>query len=1416
MDNPINGDKYIRTLSHYLRSNQRRLLPPTLSSTPENSTANTSANNNNNNNLVSSAAAANVRSFVTPADPMAAAYQSMVNSLWNATSSVVSSITPASLAASNNDPQEHEKDYSGGGSFDGTRAILPDRNPSESRLYLQAQLRSPIFPLDLYYLLYLLERFEQVGIDLEGWEGTTTRAVGDSKPRVIFPSAVNAAGNGVSNSAFQPKDTNGNDTTRPQSIRSFSSTAVSTLTLITGWKQWSTAASFNSSNLTVTDDIHFIRKFLKHIPTLRLVAKIPPGNHVQGKGRIEGFNADAMLSLFNHGQSLELNGSSSDSNGSSSLMLFPLPAIFNSLTHLELHKIPPGCIEGWETLMKQLKSLVIIQSGIEDVYDVIVTAVVNSEKRRLQRISREKSRAVQIKEEQQEALKDAALTTQGLSTVTAKDDETYEGSNGSASISAATDLEDAIIMSSLKMWPILRHLSFSDNSLPSLTHSDTFMHTQSIASLDLSHNLFLSPPSGLIHLHNLNDLDLSYNMISGVQSIYQVLGNISVLNLRGNRLESLSGLERLWNLEKADVRENHLDEAAEIGRLAALPGIREVWAERNPFCSIQPKYRLEILAVFKANGHDLLLDGTFASFTEKRALANLSPSSFTTTISSINNVANIPAASAPVATFAQELNHQNNNHSRAQSTTEAALTATSKTSPGTSVTSPISKLTKKKLVKSTKRVKRVVNLDSDHEDEHGHEHETSALADMDVKELDGSLDGEATTVASKAYQGVLGSPATIAVKKKKKKNGKTSPTSQAKGGDTPAVGESNGHHNHGHSKEDGHNHGEEHGTPTKPKKRVTRKKNVGITNVSFAGDHEEQVPNSDQPLYHDNHQVHRHRLAHLEKSMSSLQLERPSAHQRQPSKGILKRNTTMPISMAAPTPTAPHKPHSGSYTASDAISPRLRPSSPIGSFSSDDGGADGYRRKIEAMRNEAGKNWLMVLAEMDTDSTTRDPTKTNGASVSKSISLQDYSSEGAGRGVVASADIKKDEELFLIPRPLLLSPETSELPKKIDLTSLQGWNPLMMCMIYEYCRGDASHWKPYFDILPTEFTTPMFWSSEELLELKGTGVVDKIGRDEAESIFNENLWPLIHASLDIFDIQDKDKASFLKIFHRMGSLIMAYAFHDTIPGSGDDDAMDEYDEDEEEEEEKVNVSMVPMADMLNHRTGFNNARLFHEKDCLRMVAIKPIKTGQQIYNTYGDLCNADLLRKYGFVDVPNPHNIAEISGDVVVAKFTAGNEDSKEEIVEWLLEQDALEDYFILESDAEIPEDLVGCAKILMMPIEEFKTTVIQGKKIPSTKLTVEVQKILRELLEEKIAEYESNAKDDKVLLKQPVESLPVNRRNAVIVRSGEREIVQSVLDKVKKWKPPTPTPAASSAGRQKGNAKGQHPNKGKKPYQKK
>lgn len=91
------------------------------------------------------------------------------------------------------------------------------------------------------------------------------------------------------------------------------------------------------------------------------------------------------------------------------------------------------------------------------------------------------------------------------------------------------------------------------------------------------------------------------------------------------------------------------------------------------------------------------------------------------------------------------------------------------------------------------------------------------------------------------------------------------------------------------------------------------------------------------------------------------------------------------------------------------------------------------------------------------------------------------------------------------------------------------------------------------------------------------------------------------------------------------------------------------DESDDEDQEKVDdVAMVPMADILNARYGSENvspicmemkranawqAKLFYEKYVLRMMSTKDIARGGQIWNTYGDLPNAALLRRYGHVDI---------------------------------------------------------------------------------------------------------------------------------------------------------------------------------------
>lgn len=83
------------------------------------------------------------------------------------------------------------------------------------------------------------------------------------------------------------------------------------------------------------------------------------------------------------------------------------------------------------------------------------------------------------------------------------------------------------------------------------------------------------------------------------------------------------------------------------------------------------------------------------------------------------------------------------------------------------------------------------------------------------------------------------------------------------------------------------------------------------------------------------------------------------------------------------------------------------------------------------------------------------------------------------------------------------------------------------------------------------------------------------------------------------------------------------------------------------------------------------ARLFYEPQTLNMMSTDFIKKGQQIFNTYADPPNSDLLRRYGHVDDHNSADLVEIGLEMVVDMVGEGvgmKEEEREERAEFLLE----------------------------------------------------------------------------------------------------------------------------------------------------
>ena len=173
-------------------------------------------------------------------------------------------------------------------------------------------------------------------------------------------------------------------------------------------------------------------------------------------------------------------------------------------------------------------------------------------------------------------------------------------------------------------WRFLRHLSLADNALTNVSTSSLVPVAGTLHSFDLSWNLFTEIPDSLASLVALRSLNLSNCMIDSLHSLSKnPLPAITALNLRGNRLRSIAGIERLLSLERLDLRDNNIRDPTEIARLTAIPYIREIWVSGNPFTKSYSGYRVTLFNLFRKTAgfsEDIIIDSSGPSYSEKKQL----------------------------------------------------------------------------------------------------------------------------------------------------------------------------------------------------------------------------------------------------------------------------------------------------------------------------------------------------------------------------------------------------------------------------------------------------------------------------------------------------------------------------------------------------------------------------------------------------------------------------------------------------------------------------------------------------------------------------------------------------------------------------------------------------------------------------
>ncbi|KAI9768437.1 MAG: hypothetical protein M1840_004846 [Geoglossum simile] len=411
----------------------------------------------------------------------------------------------------------------------------------------------------------------------------------------------------------------------------------------------------------------------------------------------------------------------------------------------------------------------------------------------------------------------------------------------------------------------------------------------------------------------------------------------------------------------------------------------------------------------------------------------------------------------------------------------------------------------------------------------------------------------------------------------------------------------------------------------------------------------------------------------------------------------------------------------------------------------------------------------------------------NGGSVNPSVKLADHPGAGIGRGVFAIDDIAEDEVLFTIPRSAVLTTENSDLKfkmlsgdstkDKVQAAFESPWLGLIVTMIYEFLRGAESRWKPYFDVLPDEFNSLMFWSEEELEELMGSAVLGKIGREITDAGFRGSLTPIIKDFPELFrstagleSLLSDD--AIIALAHRMGSTIMAYGF-DLEKVTGEENEGENEGDDEgfvsDNEDVTMPKGMVPLADMLNADADRNNARLFQTELGLEMRSTKPVRKGEELFNDYGPLPRSDLLRRYGYItdnyaqfDVVELdfQKIVDIAGD----HLQPGELDARIQILEAEGVYDSAYDlsHKTLLSSA-FPDELLILVNLLLLPQTP--------RKLPKPKRNSQTITVLQRILAARLEEYPTKLDDDEMLLQDV--GLAPRKRLAVQVRLGEKQVLR-------------------------------------------
>ncbi|WP_407743210.1 SET domain-containing histone-lysine N-methyltransferase [Hyalangium sp.] len=380
-----------------------------------------------------------------------------------------------------------------------------------------------------------------------------------------------------------------------------------------------------------------------------------------------------------------------------------------------------------------------------------------------------------------------------------------------------------------------------------------------------------------------------------------------------------------------------------------------------------------------------------------------------------------------------------------------------------------------------------------------------------------------------------------------------------------------------------------------------------------------------------------------------------------------------------------------------------------------------------------------------------------GAWVSK---LHIATPEGGERGVLALGDIAPEETIIRIPRRHVLTVEevrASELGRFLDADARidEERTYLSAFLLHERERGEGSFWKPFLDILPKSFPThPFYFEEHELALLEGSF-----------------LWGMVEFQRKILAERYTRLCEQLPGFGRFTFEEFSWAHFAVVSRT-------------------FNMSrggpqvpcLVPLVDMINDGRPWDSQWSWSEEEQhFQVKCVSRVPQGQELHTTYGNRGNLSLLLQYGFVHENNAH-------DEVLLLFGIPEEDplsaEKQRLLGFSTAYEHRSFKLLLTPDVAVMAELFCYLRVIHAEAEELATLAAAPDALTRAKSPLSEgneAKLLPALVaacEARLAGYATSLGEDERMLRE--EPLSLNARNCVLLRRGEKRLLQSYVERVR------------------------------------